>query len=430
MRTLLMLMLACLPLLAQAQVERQIIFQGQNAEVIKIDKQVTVVNKVPYEVPSTCTRDVPYQSYECRDVVRHREQCSWIPSSERCWTETDRVCRPVTRSRQECSSGPSRRECTSIPSREVCTDRPTRTVCRTGADGRERCTEVGGGRSCQTVGGGQSCRDVPGERVCRTVNYTEQDCDNVSRRRCETIPGRNQCHSIPYTENVCGNETRYRSESYACTRTQYRDVSTAKKVSGEVRVHIVTNGLVEEFPFLVSVNPVSQEYEAFKIDVKLVKEPKVFVVLRKKNIKIASASAKEIVLEGNVTLEVLEPRMIQVAFPVITAAAINEDTSVLKVNLQGPISADGSFELELNHKRRTLAELKALYPSERAKVSESAGKLTLEFSLKDLLQGRLRKRKMEMKLKLMAPLNIQGSILNVTQPVTEKVYDDISVDLH
>jgi hypothetical protein len=97
--------------LAFAQIESVMKFTGQNAETITIEKQISYVRQLPYQVPSTCTRQVPYESYECRDVTRYRNECTWVPENQECWDRPEHQCRSVTRSRQECHAGPSRQVC-------------------------------------------------------------------------------------------------------------------------------------------------------------------------------------------------------------------------------------------------------------------------------------------------------------------------------
>jgi len=423
MRLFSALFLLAVSLSSLAQVDSQIIFRGQNSEVIKIEKDINVVRPVPYEVPSTCTRDIPYQSYECRDVTRHREECSWVPSSENCWSENERVCRNVTRTRQECSTGSSRQECHERPSREVCTERPTREVCHTNSRGQQSCQTVGGGQSCQTVGGGQSCHTIPGERTCRDVSYTDQDCDNVPRRRCETIPGHNNCRDIPYSERVCGNETRYRQEEYACMRTLYRDETTAKKLTGEVQVHFQTNGLVEEFPLHISVAAPDAKFESFATVVKLLKEPKVLVFLKKKEV-IAKESATEINFQGDIVFEILDANMVTPAFPTkLKTAAFNEANSVLSMVIEGSISAMGSLDAKISSnpkvgRNKIVAEVKAAYPSERAGVAGSK----LNISLAGLMQNELAKKN-SIAIKLIAPMIVEGELMNAKKPVMEKAYN-------
>jgi hypothetical protein len=423
MRLFSILLLAVMSLSAAAQVESLIQFRGQNSEVIKVEKNINVVRPVAYDVPDTCYNDVPYQNYECNDVTRYRQACHWVPSSERCWTENDRVCRNVTRTRQECSNGPSRQVCTERPSRQVCTERPTREVCRTDSNGQQRCTTVGGGQSCQTVGGGQSCSTVPGERTCRNVSYTDQECSNVPRRRCETIPARNVCDNVPYTEQVCGNVTRYRQVPYACTRTEYRDETTPKKLTGQIQVHFQTNGLVDEFPLQVKVDAPNAKFETFATAVKLMKEPKeVFVILKKKAVK-AEESEKEISLQGEIVLEVVEEKFVTPIFPTgFKNAAFDEDKSILSLGIEGSISAQGAVEAVFVAKpkvgkKKTIAEVKAAYPSQRASIKGS----NLELNLAGLLQNDLAKKN-ELSLKLTAPLIVPGELLNSRKPNLEKSF--------
>jgi hypothetical protein len=422
MRLISALLLLVSSFTVMAQVETQINFTGQNSELIKIEKSLNVVRPVPYEVPSTCTRDVPYQSYECRDVTRHRQECHWVPSSQDCRTVNDRVCRNVTRTRQECSNGPSRQECHERPSRQVCTERPTREVCRTDSNGQQRCQTVGGGQSCQTVGGGQSCTTVPGARTCRDVSYTDQECHNVPRTQCDTIPGRNICRDIPYSEEVCGYETRYNQEQYACMRTLYRDETTVKKLTGAVQVHFQTNGLVEEFPLHVSIAAPNAKFESFATKVSLVKEPNVLVFLRKKDVKVEETET-EFVIQGDIVFEILEAAMVAPAFPIkLKNPKFKESSSVLTLDIEGSISGMGSVEaLIMSNPKigrdKKVAELKADYPSTRAGVAGSV----LSLNLANIMENDFAKKN-QISIKLTAPLNVDGELMNAKKPVMEKAY--------
>lgn len=422
MRFLSALFLLALSVSAVAQVESQVQFRGQNSEVIKVDKLINVIRPVPYQVPDTCVRDVPYQSYECNDVTRYRESCHYVPASQNCWSENERVCRDVTRYREECSTGPSRQVCRDNPSREVCVERPTREVCHANSRGEQVCTTVGGGQSCHTVGGGQSCTTESGDRSCRQVSYTDQDCDYVPRQRCEQIPGRNQCDQIPYSEEVCGNVTRYNQQSYACQRTLYRDVTTPKKLTGEIQVHIQTNGLVEEFAVNVSVNSKDAQFNAFESAVKLVKDPKVFVFLKKKEIK-KTESEKEIALQGEIVLEVLEASQVAPVLPTqLKQASFNQNSNVLSLNIEGGISAKGSVEASITAnpligKKKLVAEIKTEYPSKNAGVIGSV--LNIKFS--GLMQREIAKKN-DLIIKLVSPFSSNGELLNVKKPVNEKTY--------
>lgn len=408
--------------LGLAQIESVVNFRGQNAESIQINQSVDVTRSVPYQVPDTCYNQIPYQSYECRNETRYRQDCQWIPESQRCWTENERVCRNVIRTRQECQNGPSREVCHNVPGREVCVERPTRQVCHTNSQGRQSCTTVGGGRSCHMTPGSRECNTVPGERVCRNVSYNDQVCDNVPRRQCERVPGRNACQSIPYAQEVCGYETRYRAEPYACQRTEYRDVTTPKRLSGEIQVHFITNGLVEEFPLQVSVKASNSKFERFETSIRLIKEPKVLVILKKKVVE-HQENENEISVNGEIVIEVVEARMIGPVFPKgLKDLAFNEEKSVLSMAIDGGISAQGSLQALMKSqpkwgKAKTVAELKAKYPSERAKITGNV----LELNLAGIMEHKLAKKN-ELTLKLSAPLSISGELLNSLKPELSRDY--------
>lgn len=434
-RNLTLFLCLLFPVMTSAQIETQFTFSGQNAEVLKGEKKVSQVTQVPVEYEGTCSRQIPHEVRVCRDVTRYRQSCSTIPSSERCWNDTDRVCRPVTRTRQECSGSPSRTVCQERPTRQVCTERPSREVCRTNPRGGQSCTTVGGGTHCTEVGGGQSCHEVPGSQVCRNVSYTDQECDNVTRRRCETVPSRRECTDIPYSENVCGMETQYSVETYACTQTRMENRTSEKTIKSEVNVQILTNGLVEEFPMSVVVKETTPAMTAFAMEAKLLKEPQVFVVLKKKDVKIASATEKEIVLKGSLVLEVMDARMLPISFPTaIAGASIEAATQKLVVVMEGPMSSQGSVDLIITHnslltKLKTIAEAKAEYPSAKAELGQVENKAALSVDLKGLIQNEPQKKNMRMKIKLGSKLMLQGEIMNAKKPDTEKQYEGILVEL-
>lgn len=435
-RNIALFCLLLLPTMTYAQLDSQFTFNGQNAEVLKAEKKIVVVTPEQVEVPDTCSRQVPNgQARVCHDETRYRQECSWIPASERCWNDQERVCRTVTRYRQECSGSPSHEVCTDRPSRTVCTERPTREVCTTTPSGRQHCTTVGGGQSCHETGGGRDCRTVPGNRTCRDVPYSDQDCDYVTRRRCETVPGRNDCRQIPYSEQVCGMETQYRTETYACTRTETVNRTTEKTVKSETNVQIITNGIVEEFPVAISVKEASQQFNAFSVEAKLLKEPKAFVVLQKKESKIASATAKEILVKNNVVLEILTQEMLPMSFPVaISSASIEEATSKLTIVFEGAISAQGSVDFAITHKAflsstKTLVEMKSDYPSEKIELGNVDNKAALSINIKDAIQRELKKKNMKLKFNLTSALNLQGEIMNATKPQTSRLYEGTFVEL-
>ena len=407
-------LISLLPLVSHAQLETQFLFNGQNSEVLKVEKEVDVTVMVQREVPSTCYTRKPYQYEHCQDEPRSRQECSWVPSRQECHNESDQVCRPVTRTRQECSGGGTR---------QVCVERPTRHVCRTNGRGQE---------VCQTVGGGQSCHDVNEPGSCRTVSYTEQECHTESRPRCETVPGHQECGSVTYYERVCRTETGYESEPYSCTLTELVPEVVKKKVSNEVNVQILTNGIVEEFPVKISALPKAEAQESV---VTLGKEPKAFVVAQKKSVKVAKNTDKELSLKTNIVLEILEESMLPISLPTsIAEASLDEKTQELLVVLEGSLSGVGSAEVLITHDTRfsrlkKIAEFKTEYPSKGAELGQVGEKIALRLSLKDRLLNPIEKRNMRLSLKLAAGLNLQGQILNVKKPVTEKTLESVFVQV-
>jgi hypothetical protein len=421
--------------ITHAELESQFNFIGQNSEVLKAEKKVSLSVPQTIQVPSTCTRSVPDGEVEvCANETRYRQECSWVPSSQRCWNERDRVCRSIPRTRQECTSSPGQTVCTNRPSRQVCTERPTREVCTTRPDGRQHCTTVGGGTHCTTVGGGQDCRQVPGQTQCRTVTYNDVQCDDIVRNRCETVPGRNECRNIPYQERVCRTETQYRSETYACTRPQTTTVIVEKTIKAETQVQILTNGLAEEFPVRVALKDASSDFSAFNLEVKLLKEPKLFVLMKKKKVSVV-ATENLIEVKGELQLEVVSLDGLSPKFPeAIARAFVSQASKKLIVSFEGPLPAVGEVDLLIFHNTyfspyKTIAELKSPYPKIGIGPGVLEGKAALSIDLKDALKDEFRKKNMRLRLSLSAPSVIEGEILNQARPSLVKTLDEIFVDL-
>jgi hypothetical protein len=217
--------------------------------------------------------------------------------------------------------------------------------------------------------------------------------------------------------------TRYRQEPYACTRTEYRDVTTPKKLSGQIQVHFQTNGLVDEFPLQVKVDAPNAKFESFAASVKLAKEPKqVFVILKKKAVK-AEESEKEVAIQGDIVFEIVEEKFVTPVFPSnFKDISFDESKSILSLGIEGSISAQGAVEALFVAKpkigrKKTIADLKAKYPSKQASIKGSV----LELNLEGLMQNEPAKKN-ELTLKLTAPLMVPGELLNSRKPNLEKSY--------
>lgn len=483
------------PQVSSAQLEGVLKFNGQNADQLQLEKMVTVKRPVTYQVPSTCTRDVqkqvpgtctrqipkevpgtctrqvPSQEYRCHTVTRYRQECTWIPASQNCWTENDRQCRSETRYRKECTEGPSRRvchrlpdrqECSTGPSQTVCTDRPSREVCseRTGQrvcstiPGGRDCKTVPGERTCRTVSGGEDCRTERGEPICRQVPYQENICHDVPRQRCETIPGRNDCRNIPYNEQECGMETVYRTEEYACMRTIYvpEEYSCMKTITvkeeyacvkpevrmepfqkllkGDLALQFQSAGLTDEFQLKVAVNAKDADLKEFDLSASLVAEPKQVVILKSKELKVLEETDTEIRLEGVINLELQEKNVQKVTFPSrVDDAYVSKREEHLDIVFAGKLLDEGEVEIKLTRKDVVLAEVKDQFPSARVKRARIDRQEGLRISLKGILREQLRSG-LKLEFKLLAPSQkFEGEVLNKQMPVSEKAYKKMSIDL-
>ncbi len=406
----------------RAQLESVIQFAGQNGEVVKLNQTVLVTRSVPYQAPATCQRQVPYQSYECRNETRYRQECRWIPASQNCWTENERVCRPVTRYRQECHQGPPQQVCHEIPPREICEQKPPQQVCHTDPRGQRVCRSAPSGRICHRTGGGRQCDTRPGQPICRNVSYTDQECSDYPRQQCQQIPGRNQCDNVPYQEQVCGNQTRYRNEPYACTETQYRDQVFSKTIRGDIDVRFITNGVVEEIPLLVKVEPLSAKYDNFSLSAKLLSAPRSFVVIKNKNVT-ATEMEKEIVISGELVIEIFEPQMVEPKFPEsFSGAQYSNDDDVLKMKINGSLPTNVILELVVITKPKRgngqkIVQLKTSYPSSNISIRDGM----MNFHLAGFVGGKVLKRN-EVSLKMTSAINLEGEVLNVERAPLFKDY--------
>lgn len=188
-------------------------FYGQESDLLTLDTINTVTRYRDRVVDSTCTRQIPYQTQECGNETRYREECSWQPGRNVCRTEYQQVCRNVRRTRRECTNQPGQRRCRMTQPRQIC---------RNG--------------QCRTEPARRICEDGPSRQVCRNVNYNDRVCNREPRQVCNLEPGRNVCRNVSYQEYVCRNVTRYRSETYACRRTIQDPYEVNRKVSADVNI--------------------------------------------------------------------------------------------------------------------------------------------------------------------------------------------------
>lgn len=266
------------------------------------------------------------------------------------------------------------------------------------------------------------------------VMYYDNVCENVTRRRCETVPGRNDCRRIPYSYPICRMETVYRTETYSCTRTEVVNRVTKKILRVETDVQVITNGLVDEFSMKIVALETNPQFSAFELEATLSDEPKVFVVLRKKSIKVISNSDKEIVAQGTIVLEVLSREMLPLSFPTaVRDAEVSEKTKKLIVTFDGSLSSFGTVEVKLTHKpflsgTKTVAELREAYPSTKVDLGMVGERAALIIDLSSELERDLKKN-MKLRLVLETKPIFQGELLNTVKPQTFRKFEEISVQL-
>jgi hypothetical protein len=411
-----------------------------------------------------------------------RQVCHDRPPREECTSGPSRQVCHQNPSRQECSSGPSRQECSERPSRQVCTERPTHQVCHTNpVSGQQVCATVGGGQSCQTVGGGQDCRTVPGEQscrtvgggqscdsvpgdricrtvsdgqacatipgeqscrtvgggqscetvpgddICRTVSYQDQECEQVPREVCRTIPSHKECEDIPYSQNVCGPETVFTSQEYACMKDEVQQLNISKKVSANIAVDIKTNNLMGEFPILMTLKGEQAENTSFALAASLDQDPSLLVVVKSKKIEITSENKDQIMLDGTISLEMIDPKTVQTTFPKSFGDIIlTKKTSKLLANINGTVAEKGSVDLIVMNGRKQVAVLKAAYPSEKIQIVKDRRQTSIAIDLMGLITERISvDDTLSISIKLGAGLNIEGEILNVKKPVNEKLFSKL-----
>ncbi len=188
-------------------------FYGQENDLLTLDTTDTVTRYRDRVVDSTCTRQIPYQTQECANETRYRQQCDWQAGRNICNTTYENVCRNERRTRRECTNQPGQQRCRIT--------QPTQ-ICRNGR--------------CRTEPGRRICDNGPSRQVCRNVNYNERVCNREPRRTCHFEPGRNVCTQVPYQEYICRDVTRYRTETYACRRNIQEPYQVNRKVSADVNV--------------------------------------------------------------------------------------------------------------------------------------------------------------------------------------------------
>jgi hypothetical protein len=209
-----------------------------------------------------------------------------------------------------------------------------------------------------------------------------------------------------------------------------------KKVSAVVNVSLKTNGLVEEFGAVVSLIP-DAKGTSFAPVMKLSSEPKILVIVKKKEASIRAESENEIRVEGDIEVELQEAVIEPVVFPAIESASIDKKTSLLSVIFAKGLPSEagvvrkGELDFVLSRKGKELAVLKDSYPGAKVQVKKIERKDALIMNLTGLIHGSLSGGILssgpKMKLLLKIPSKIEGEILNAKKPQTEKLYENVKV---
>jgi hypothetical protein len=183
-------------------------------EFRRLEKDIFQTTWQDVQVPSTCTRQVPYPHEVCNYQTRYRQECYQVPYSRQ-------VCNIETRYRQQCRT----------VTEQVCSRQPV-------------CQVVNGRRICHDQ---QVCRPMT-RQVCQQIPVQERVCRNVTDYRQE-------CRQVPYQDRVCYTETRYRDEQYSCTRTERREVrELVGKVEASLQFEFRKDPALQGINSMVSLN--------------------------------------------------------------------------------------------------------------------------------------------------------------------------------
>lgn len=405
----------------------EVTFVGQTGDAFSLswDKMGTLYR--PVDVPDTCYHQIPYQTTECRNVTRYRNECRTIPGYQDCDTVYDTVCRNVTRYRQECTTGPSRQSCTTTPVRRVCRDIPTRNVCRTNGNGQQVCQTVGGGQTCHNTGGDRRCQTIPGERTCRQVPYTDRDCDRVARQQCRWIPDREHCENVPYSDQVCEDVTRYRDgDAYACTRTiQQPYQAVVKKYRASVEINYI-GSTEEEIKFKVDLT------DEGKIALKMESNPvNTLVFLESEN---HSSNEVDDVTELNsrYIIKFMNKDEMEAPFKTQMEAAIKVKEQKLVIKT-GKIAELNGYKMTviLQRKARKDAILERTFllsDNKAISLTQEKEKSVINFSLEQLIDSKIRKIKYDVFIKFSRDFDFRKFLNKAPVLKTEKKFEQIKAE--
>lgn len=400
-----------------------IIYNGQPAEAFDLswDKQGTLYRTI--QVPGTCYNQVPYEDEECGNRTYYRNECRTIRGYNDCDTFYDNICRNVTRTRRECSRGPSRLSCHTTPVRRVCRDRPTRRVCRTNARGQQVCNNVGGGQTCTNHGGDRRCTTFPGEQTCKNVPYTDRECDRVARQQCSWVPSREQCEDVPYQQYECWPVTRYRSVPYDCMvdeQEPYQGI--VAKYRAQVEVNFIGNSK-EEISLVFTIGDDGKIIPTLKDEVR-------DIVIVKKNQQTAEPNDGVTEIKASFTIQIIDKRILEAPFKEEIDAKLKRKAQVLEVRTTKLFELEGlkaDIILKKKSSKKPLIEQSINLATGPfvTKVDEGNNSF-ITFKLNGLMKKKIRRRTYNLFVRVKKNINA-NQVLNTVKPTlkVEKSFNKI-----
>lgn len=245
-----MLLALCLLLqlsFVTAETTKTFNYENQREEIFDLENWLKETQYKMEEVKDTCHRDVPYEEKVCKDVTKYKNECRTIPSHTECANVNKPICHNETRTREVCRT-PTHRECHTENSPEChletryenrCTTIPGEQQCRVVIRYHEECENVPGSRQCRQVPPDIQCRVINGENKCEKIPGHEECTDSGSRRECRRVPyeerecstgpSHERCEQIPHQEEVCKNNTRQVCEDVEDEEI-CRDISYEEKI--------------------------------------------------------------------------------------------------------------------------------------------------------------------------------------------------------
>lgn len=378
-------------------------YTGQLSELVELENQRMETRYREQEVPSTCTRQVPYETEECGNVTRYRTECRTVPGRRVCRDVPHQRCRWETRYRR------------------VCRQEPPRNVCRT----RRVCTGVGRARVCQDR---RECRREPGRRVCHQEPHRERICRTEYRRECRQEPDRRECREVPYQDYQCRTVTRYRDEQYSCTRTERTPYEViAERFEGALDFNFMDSVTNAPIRFDVSLSDRGE----FNISARENSEVSRNLVIANESPLRRESEGELTRLQKNVNIKIAD-RMTLLSPVTGPIDSINLEKESVSFRI-GTVYDFSSFNLYVRINRgddvylnKTLSrdDYEIIDVNGRSEIFVDLGKMGIQLKERNLF-GRYK-----YEVKVETSVNISGEILNADKPRTRntRVFEKVKID--